>query len=124
MNATARDALIWLAVVLALGAPAAVATGRALAHGWRPFRHAIVYVALLAAAADFLCYALFGVGALPVFDIGERLAAGAWGAMTRDLEGFAATFVILLVAAALGWRVTRARQMKRQYPFLSAAGPN
>ncbi len=115
-----HDVAIWLAVTLLLGGPAAIAAGRALARSWRPFGKAIVYIALLAAAADFLCYALFNVSALPIYRIVNQAAFGNIADAAIMCIGYVATFATLLPIAFIGWRATRARQMKEQYPFLQA----
>ncbi len=117
--APTRDILIWLAVTLALGAPGAAAAGRALARGWRSFAVGIVYAAMLAAGADFLCYALFRVSALPIFRVAERVADGEAARAAPLLAAYVATFVILVAFAYSGWRMARARQMRAQYPFLA-----
>ena len=120
-SASGQEIAIWLAVTLALGGPAAAASGRALALGWRAFGVAFIYAAMLAAATDFLCYALFQVSTLPIFAAAERIAAGEIFAAAALLAGFAATFAILLAFAYAGWRIARARRMSAQYPFLTEA---
>jgi hypothetical protein len=113
-----HDLAIWLAVTALLGGAAAVASGRALARAWRPFGKAVAYCALLAGASNFLCYALFQVSALPAWRIAENLASGQIADAALMLSVFALTFASLLVFAFIGWRVTRSRQMREQYPFL------
>jgi vacuolar-type H+-ATPase subunit I/STV1 len=112
---------IWLAVTLCLGAPAAFASGRALALTWRPFGKGVLYAAILAAVVGFLAYALFGVSVIPAGAIVERVVAeDALGAAVLG-AGWAITFLSLLLVTFAGWRLTRAHQMRRQYPFLFAA---
>jgi hypothetical protein len=90
--------------VLLFGA-AALATGRALARHWRPAWHILPYALLLAAADRFLLYALFG---------GVLLSA----------SGYALATAILLIVAGLSYRLSQARLMVRQYPWLfERAGP-
>ncbi len=90
--------------VLLFGA-AGMATGRALARNWRPFWQTIPYAALLGIGDRFLLYALFD---------GELLSA----------SGYLAGTAILLILCVLAYRLTQARLMVRQYPWLyEAAGP-
>jgi hypothetical protein len=92
----------WLQVVLItgiLGGAAAWLTGRAIAQTWRPYWHAIVYLALLGAAVRFIHFALFE-GTL--LSVPSYLADTAW-------------FVIV---GSLAYRMTRVRQMVRQYPWI------
>ena len=79
--------------------PAAFATGQALALTWRPWQQIIFYSFLLSAGLRFFDYALAG---------GELSSAG----------GFALGWAIQLALAAFAYRLTRVRQMVRQYPWL------
>lgn len=92
---------IFLGLTLVLGGSGAWATGRALAGAWQPLGLVPAYVFLLAAAVRFLHFALFE----------EELLAPLL---------FAATFLILLALALLGYRATRAGQMGRQYSWAFA----
>jgi len=95
----------FLGLTLLLFGAAATATGRALARNWRPIWQALPYAALLASGDRFLLYALFD---------GEL-----WSATGYVLAG-----AILLLLCLLAYRVTQARLMVRQYPWLYApAGP-
>jgi len=88
-----------------LGGGGAWLTGRAIARAWRPPWHVVVTMALLAAAARFIHFALFHGNLL-------------------SLSSYASDLCIFLVIGLLAWRTTRARQMVRQYPWLYArAGP-
>ena len=89
---------IFLGLTLALGGAAAAAAGRALALTWRPFWMVPAYGLALAAGVRFLHYALYEEPLLsaPLF----ALDAGA-----------------LILIAALGFRLTRARQMAARYAF-------
>ncbi len=90
--------------VLLFGA-AALATGRALARRWRPAWQTLPYAALLGLGDRFLLYALFE---------GELLSA----------SGTLIAAAILLALAFLAYRITLARRMVRQYPWLyEPAGP-
>ena len=90
----------WLAflVLTGLGAAAAVATGRAIARGWSPRLIVVPAMLGLAAAVHFLHYALF--------------------AEEFSLYYYLVGFVVLFVAASLGYQTMRARQMATQYSWL------
>ena len=100
-------ALVWLGdtfvnVVffnMVLIGPAAFATGHAVATTWRPWGQIVFYAGLLAATLRFLDYALGG---------GELWSPG----------GFLLSWVVQLAIAAFAYRLTLARQMVRQYPWL------
>ncbi|MCE9648524.1 MAG: hypothetical protein K8R18_02765 [Parvibaculum sp.] len=87
-----------LGITLILGGGCAVMTGRALALNWRPDWQFVAYGFLLAIADRFLVFALFQ---------GELFS----------LSGYLADALALIVIAAVAFRVTRARQMVRQYPW-------
>lgn len=88
-----------------LGGGAAWLSGRAIASAWRPPWQVVVAALFLGAAARFIHFALFQ---------GQLLSAASYGADT----------LIFLIAGTIAWRVTRARQMVRQYPWLYVrAGP-
>jgi len=113
----------FLLVTVLLGGAAAFTAGRALAETWRPMWQAFVYAALLAFAAGFLHYVLFGESAIP----GWRLLVALWslpaapGASVIELAAvlrhFAVIFITLAAFAAAGYRHARAGQMARQYGF-------
>ncbi len=84
---------------LALVGPASFAAGHAVAISWRPWNRILLYSALLSAGLRFLDYALAG---------GELWSIG----------GFVLGWAVQLAAAAFAFRLTRARQMVRQYPWL------
>ncbi len=90
----------WLAFVVltVLGALAAVATGRSFARAWSPQGLIFPAVILLAAAVQFLHFALFQEDLLSV-------------------HYYLITFIILLAAAFLGYTSTRATQMSTQYSW-------
>jgi hypothetical protein len=95
----------FLVVTVVLFGGAAAVAGQALARNWRPVWQIGLYGLLLAAADRFLLFALFGA---PLLSPGGYFAAAA----------------ILLVAAGTSFRVTRARRMVAQYPWLyERAGP-
>jgi branched-chain amino acid transport system ATP-binding protein len=109
--------VIGLGLVLCLGCVGAFATGRALAHTWRPVWRLIPYALLLAAASAFLCWALFGVPVIPASRLIARALAGDWGEALVSLSGLGMSFVLLLATGAAGFTLTRGRQMRSQYPF-------
>jgi hypothetical protein len=82
-----------------IGGGAAWATGRALANHWRPFMQAVFYLLLLAAAVRFAHFALFQ---------GVLISTAA----------YLADAAFLLVVGGLAWRLTRAKRMVTQYPWL------
>lgn len=78
---------------------AAYMTGQAIANTWRPSWQLWVYGLLLGVVARFLIFALFD---------GELLS----------LTGYLASAALLLLIAAFAYRLTRARKMVHQYPWL------
>ncbi len=118
-----RDLAVWVGVTLLLGGPAAWASGRALARAWQPFGRGVLYAAMLAAVADFLCYALFQTSVLPMFRIARQAASGNLIDAAVLMSGYAATAIILVAIALVGWRAARRKQMRAQYPFLDASVP-
>ena len=98
----------FLLVTVALGGGAAWLTGRATAHTWSAWWKLVVYVLLLTIALRFIHFALFeGSFFLPL------------NTFWRALEFAVVDLVVLLAAAILGRKLTRSRQMTRQYGFLS-----
>lgn len=122
--------LSFLILTIIMGGAAAMATGRALAATWRPIRQAIIYAVPLSATVAFLHYVFFEEPVIPLELIGEQLAraadmpGSALAGIAWHFRGWAAIFVILSLFALLGFRLTRARQMNRQYHFAyELAGP-
>ena len=113
------DIAIWLALTLILGGAGAFATGRALARTWQPAARLIPYALLLAAASGFLCWALFGVPVIPASRLIARALAGDWGEVSLGLSGLGMSFLLLWSLGGAGFVLTRARQMRLQYPFLA-----
>jgi len=96
---------IFLLLTVLAGGAAARATGTSIAATWRPPWQLFGAAFLLACAVRFLHYALF---AEPLLSLG----------------GFAIDYAVVLLAAALGYRRTRTRQMVEQYPWAYEwAGP-
>ena len=98
----------FIRVTVILGGGAAWLTGRATARTWSHWWKLVFYVFLLTIALRFIHFALFeGTFFLPVSDFPTALYfAGV-------------DFVVLMAAASLGRRTTRASQMSRQYGFLT-----
>ncbi|MCP4330798.1 MAG: hypothetical protein GY791_20610 [Alphaproteobacteria bacterium] len=78
---------------------AAFMTGQGLALTWRPISQAFPYSALLGLANRFFAYSLFD---------GELLS----------ISGFVVCTAVLTAICLFGYRLTRVRQMVRQYPWL------
>jgi hypothetical protein len=91
---------VFLLVSVAMGGGAAWLAGRAVAQTWRPPWHLVAYMLVLGAAVRFFHFALFG---------GTLMSLHYYGVDTA----------IAVALAAAGFRVTRARQMARQYGFLN-----
>jgi hypothetical protein len=92
----------WLQILLvtgAIGGGAAWLAGRAIAATWRPYWHAIGYMLLLGLGVRFLHFALFSADIL-------------------SLASYVTDTVVLVAAGSLAYRLTRAGQMARQYPWL------
>lgn len=90
---------IFLLLTCLIGGGAAWLTGRAIATTWRPAWQIVTYALLLGAVSRFFHYALFqGVLVSPHYYLVDT--------------------AVLLAAASLGFRMTRARQMATQYPWL------
>jgi hypothetical protein len=96
---------IFLLVTVAMGGAAARVTGSAIAATWRSPWQILGAAFLLACAVRFFHYALFAEPLL-------------------SLQNFLVDYAVVVLAAALGYRRTRARQMVEQYPWAyEAAGP-
>jgi hypothetical protein len=89
----------FLLVTVAIGGLAAHQAGKAIAQTWRPFWHVPVYMLVLAGGVRFCHFALFA----------EPLASA---------RGYLAAFGVTLLAAMVGYRLVRARQMAEQYGWL------
>ena len=98
----------FIRVTVILGGGAAWLTGRATARTWSPWPTLVFYVLLLTIALRFIHFALFeGTFFLPPGNFGTALYfAGV-------------DFVVLMIAASIGRKLTRASQMARQYGFMA-----
>jgi hypothetical protein len=90
---------VFIGVMIVLAGGCGFMMGQALAGNWRPYWQVVLYSGMLAAAGRFLEYALFS---------GHLLA----------LVPFLAGYVAVLALASLGYRLTQADLMVRQYPWL------
>jgi len=86
------------AVLIVLSAAAALATGRAFARSWSPRWQIAPAMIALAAAVQWLHFALFQEDLL-------------------SLHYYLVTLVILLAAALFGYQSMRTRQMSTQYSW-------
>jgi len=92
----------WLQVVMVtgvIGGGAALLAGRAVASTWRPYWYVIAYMFLLGAGVHFLHFALFA---------GDILS----------LPSYLADAAYVVAVGSIAFRMTRARQLARQYPWL------
>lgn len=94
---TSIGVFIGLHVVLLGGA--GFMTGNAVASTWRPAWQVVLYGLLLAALARFLTWSLFG---------GELLSP----------TGYLIDAILIGAIGLFAWRITRARKMVGQYPWL------
>jgi hypothetical protein len=90
---------VFVGLTFVLFGGAAWMTGQALAGTWRPLSQLVPYCLLMAAADRFFDWALFS---------GTLLS----------LSGYALAVGVMLVFSAASYRVTRARKMVAQYPWL------
>ena len=97
-------------VTVLLGGGSAFLTGRALARGWKSIGRLIVFTLLLAAAVRFLHWGLF-------LDATYQSWREAQGSLI-SLQYYIADSAVLLVLAALGYRLQRVQQMTSQYRWI------
>jgi hypothetical protein len=90
---------VFLGLTVGLFGGCAFLTGQAMAQGWRPWPWLLVYGLLLGVGDRFLSYALFQ------------------GPLT-SLPGFLSATLLLTAIAAIAYRLTLARLMVTQYPWL------
>ncbi len=90
---------VFLLVTVALGGGAAWLAGRGLALAWRPYWRVVLYMLILGGAVRFLHFALFdGTLLSPYYYVIDT--------------------IVLIIAASLGFRITRTNQMVNQYRWL------
>ena len=90
---------VFLGITVALMGFVAFMTGQALANTWKPMWHSVAYVILLGFADRFLTFALFE---------GELLSLG----------GYLVDTAVLVVITLFAFRISQARKMVSQYPWL------
>jgi hypothetical protein len=93
----------FLLLTVVMGGAAAYASGKAIAQTWRPYWHVPLYMLALAATVRFCHFALFEEPLL-------------------SLSSYVVDFAVALVAASLGYRLQRVRQMVVQYGWLFRRG--
>ena len=92
-------------LTVAMGGAAAYLSGKAMAQTWRPFWHVPLYMLGLAVVVRFCHFALFEEPFL-------------------SLPSYIVDFACAFAAAALGYRMVRAQQMRMQYGWLfRSSGP-
>jgi len=94
-----NDLGVFVGLTVLLFGAAACMSGQALAQFWRPIWQAVPYTLLLAVGSRFLSFALFD---------GELLS----------ITGYVIDWVVLLLLAVVAYRITQARRMVTQYPWL------
>ncbi|MCU0837420.1 MAG: hypothetical protein MUE49_01700 [Rhodospirillales bacterium] len=90
---------VFIGVTVVLVGFCAYMTGQAIANTWRPIWQMLVYCALLAAAARFLSYGLFGAPLL-------------------SITGYLSSLLVLWSIGLVAFRFARARKMVTQYPWI------
>lgn len=91
---------VFIGLTVVISGGAAWLSGQALANNWKSFeRTGIFYSLLLAAGCRFLVFALFG---------GPLLS----------IPGFLIDFAVIVTFAFVAFRMTKARKMVAQYPWL------
>jgi len=95
-------------IFLCLYSFAAFMMGQALAETWRPFSHNFFYGILLTAGDRALAYMLLHT---------DKLSLSAFLSSMFGL-GAVIDAAIIFAVAVFAYRVTRARQMVTQYPWL------
>lgn len=102
-----------LALTLILFGGAAVLMGNAIADTWRPMWQNVVYAFLLAIVDQFLGFALFD----GPFFVDSLVSSNAQPFLPALLE-YLFDAILLSAIALLSYRVTNARKMVLQYPWL------
>jgi hypothetical protein len=98
---------LWIFIIMTVigGGGAAFMAGRGMAMKWRPLWMPLLAMVPLALGLRFLHFALFE-------------------ANLTSLHYLITDFIVLLIGAFLGYRMTLARKMANQYPWLyEKAGP-
>jgi hypothetical protein len=90
---------VFLGITVLFMGGCAFMTGNALARTWRPWWHGLAYALGLGAADRFVCFALFG---------GPLLSPTAYGTDAG----------VLMAITLAAYRITLAKRMCDQYPWL------
>jgi len=90
---------VFVGVTLVFMCGCAVLMGRELARAWRPLSYTLPYALLLGLADRFVITVMFD---------------GEW----QSVGGFLIDTGLILLAAAVSYRLSFAAQMVRQYPWL------
>lgn len=90
---------VFIGLTVVLFGGASIMMGQAMAETWRSEWHIVTYSFLMALADRFLTFALFG------------------GTLVAPV-GVLIQWLVLVVMALVAYRVTRARKMVAQYPWL------
>ena len=90
---------VFIGILKLLWCGAAIMTGHAIANTWRPVLHCIMYGVILGVADRLLGFLLAGSELLSV-------------------TGYLVETAILILVALFAYRITRARKMTSQYPWL------
>ncbi len=106
-----ENVFVFLILTVVLGGGAAYLTGRAVALTWRRLSRLALFVLLLAAALRFIHFALFGGSFLPA-------NPGQLANWSPTFHYFLVDLIVLAILAAVGFRLTRVRQMTGQYDWL------
>ena len=93
------SAIAFLLLTILVGCGSAFMAGRGLALTWQPFARVALYMLMMGAALRFLHFALFE---------GTLL----------DPHYYVSDTALLILAAGLGYRLTRTRQMTSRYGWL------
>jgi hypothetical protein len=102
-----------LALTILLFGGAAIMMGNAIADTWRPWWQNIAYGALLAIGDQFLAFSLFDG---PFFV--DSLVSSDGGPLGHAILVYLVDTIIICALALLAYRVTLARKMVSQYPWL------
>lgn len=105
-----KSFLAFAFITLLAGGGAAFLTGQAMARGWKPYRQAVLYTLILAAAVRFLHWGLFSGATYASW----RASQGT----LLSLHYYIADALVLLLAMTIGFRLQRTHQMARQYHLL------
>lgn len=102
-----------LALTFILFGGAAALMGNAIADTWRPWWQNLAYGALLAVVDEFLGFALFDG---PFFI--DSLVSSDGGPLGPALLGYLFNVIVISAISLFVYRVTLARKMVSQYPWL------